>query len=432
MRVGVGTSATGSWRPCPDGLWVLDDDGIDGLGQRSGSPRCSAGAADEMRRLLGVRRSSTRPRVTAPEPPRAAARGRATPAPTSSACWCAPTAAAFWALVSHTPAPRRARATTAAGCTGSATTAAARGVEELERRERELAEAQSIARIGSWECTPSDGVLRWSDELYRVCEFDPAVVRADRARPLRAAPPRRPGDGRGGVRRAWSRDGEPGRLRRPGLDRPVGQPTRWVRVRGPGHVRRRGRRRPRSAGPCRTSPRARRAEQGLAFLSAMAARGQRGADARGGAARLRHRRAPVHAVAGRRRLGARPGATRTRSCTSTPGGASSAPSRAGRSRGRWPSEVAVRARTPPAGRARRAPCSSPARRWCGDRLGLRRGLRQPGRDRAPRPTSSRSSARCSRCWRRVAAARGGRPSSWRPPATRRWRRRAPSRSSWRR
>ena len=39
---------------------------------------------------------------------------------------------------------------------------------ELERRSRDLELAQSIARIGSWDYTAADEVLRWSDELFRL------------------------------------------------------------------------------------------------------------------------------------------------------------------------------------------------------------------------------------------------------------------------
>lgn len=40
--------------------------------------------------------------------------------------------------------------------------------EQLRRRERQLAQAQQIARVGSWEWDPATGVLECSAELYRV------------------------------------------------------------------------------------------------------------------------------------------------------------------------------------------------------------------------------------------------------------------------
>ena len=42
-----------------------------------------------------------------------------------------------------------------------------------KRSEMSLAEAQSIARVGSWEVDLLDDRVHWSRELYRLCEFDP-------------------------------------------------------------------------------------------------------------------------------------------------------------------------------------------------------------------------------------------------------------------
>jgi PAS domain S-box-containing protein len=48
---------------------------------------------------------------------------------------------------------------------------------ELFKREREsrdqLAEAQQIANIGSWEWSPTTGHIVWSDEMYRIYGLDP-------------------------------------------------------------------------------------------------------------------------------------------------------------------------------------------------------------------------------------------------------------------
>jgi PAS domain S-box-containing protein len=38
----------------------------------------------------------------------------------------------------------------------------------LERAERQLADAQSLARVGSWEWDIAADVVWWSDELYRI------------------------------------------------------------------------------------------------------------------------------------------------------------------------------------------------------------------------------------------------------------------------
>jgi signal transduction histidine kinase len=44
----------------------------------------------------------------------------------------------------------------------------------LERSKRQLAEAQRVAQIGSWEWRPETGELRWSEEMYRLRGVDPA------------------------------------------------------------------------------------------------------------------------------------------------------------------------------------------------------------------------------------------------------------------
>lgn len=45
---------------------------------------------------------------------------------------------------------------------------------DLLRRKRQLAEAQAIAHIGSWEYNPEIGLSDWSEELYRIYGVDPA------------------------------------------------------------------------------------------------------------------------------------------------------------------------------------------------------------------------------------------------------------------
>ncbi|MEO5817106.1 MAG: ATP-binding protein [Gemmatimonadaceae bacterium] len=46
----------------------------------------------------------------------------------------------------------------------------------IRRRERQLAEAQTIARLGSWDWTIATNDLRGSDELYRIYGFEPNTV----------------------------------------------------------------------------------------------------------------------------------------------------------------------------------------------------------------------------------------------------------------
>jgi len=49
--------------------------------------------------------------------------------------------------------------------------------EELERNEALLNEAQRLGQLGSWELDLVSGELRWSDEIYRLFELDPAQFR---------------------------------------------------------------------------------------------------------------------------------------------------------------------------------------------------------------------------------------------------------------
>lgn len=128
-------------------------------------------------------------------------------------------------------------------------------VEELGRRGRKLAEAQSIAKTGSWEFTAHDQVLQWSDELFRVPGFEPGSIEPTGETLFERLHP----DDREVVEAAYAAMGSVGTPK--GFDvrlRPVpGQPIRWVRcadapcwtLRGPSCV---------PPGPSRTSPRARR------------------------------------------------------------------------------------------------------------------------------------------------------------------------------
>jgi PAS domain S-box-containing protein len=45
-------------------------------------------------------------------------------------------------------------------------------LEELEKSQRSLAEAQAMAGLGSWECDIATGDLVWSDELYGIFGFE--------------------------------------------------------------------------------------------------------------------------------------------------------------------------------------------------------------------------------------------------------------------
>ncbi|WP_243544687.1 PAS domain S-box protein [Pseudodesulfovibrio tunisiensis] len=48
--------------------------------------------------------------------------------------------------------------------------------EALERSERVLAQAQAVARLGSWEWDFVEGRLTWSDEIYRIFGLEPGEI----------------------------------------------------------------------------------------------------------------------------------------------------------------------------------------------------------------------------------------------------------------
>ena len=48
--------------------------------------------------------------------------------------------------------------------------------EEVLRARRQLAEAQALARIGSWEWDIPRNLVWWSDELYRIYGLEPASI----------------------------------------------------------------------------------------------------------------------------------------------------------------------------------------------------------------------------------------------------------------
>ena len=51
-----------------------------------------------------------------------------------------------------------------------------RAVEAIRKREQQLAEAQRLGRMGSWELEIATEKLRWSDEHYRLMGYEPGAV----------------------------------------------------------------------------------------------------------------------------------------------------------------------------------------------------------------------------------------------------------------
>jgi PAS domain S-box-containing protein len=48
----------------------------------------------------------------------------------------------------------------------------------ISESERQLAVAQRIAHLGSWQWDPAAGDMSWSDELYRICGLEPQAIPA--------------------------------------------------------------------------------------------------------------------------------------------------------------------------------------------------------------------------------------------------------------
>ena len=103
-------------------------------------------------------------------------------------------------------------------------TARRRAEEELRRSERELAEAQRIAHVGSWSFDVSENRGRWSDEMYRIFGFAPQEFAITYRRLLELVHP----DDRRGVRRA-AREALRGGKDPPSLDYRLLRPDGEVR-----------------------------------------------------------------------------------------------------------------------------------------------------------------------------------------------------------
>ena len=56
---------------------------------------------------------------------------------------------------------------------------ASRALGAVKQSERSLANAQRIAHVGSWEWSPADDRMTWSDETFRILGFAPASIEAN-------------------------------------------------------------------------------------------------------------------------------------------------------------------------------------------------------------------------------------------------------------
>ncbi|WP_172829404.1 response regulator [Pedococcus dokdonensis] len=79
----------------------------------------------------------------------------------------------FWALVSHTPINDDDGKHVGWLHRVTEYSQQRRLIDTLQRREAQLAEAQRIAKIGSWEWDVVNDVVTWSDELYRIYGVTP-------------------------------------------------------------------------------------------------------------------------------------------------------------------------------------------------------------------------------------------------------------------
>ena len=66
-----------------------------------------------------------------------------------------------------------------------------RAERALARREAQLAEAQRLAHVGSWERDIATGRLTWSDEQYRIFGLDPSLGEPTLEASRALDPPRR-------------------------------------------------------------------------------------------------------------------------------------------------------------------------------------------------------------------------------------------------
>jgi PAS domain S-box-containing protein len=102
-------------------------------------------------------------------------------------------------------------------------------VETLRDREQQLAQAQEIARLGSWEVDMTVDRVTWSEQLYRILGLDPATFAVTRESFIEAMHPEDRDHIRAQVAEGVAAGGEFAWLGRRVL--PTGE-VRWIRGRG--------------------------------------------------------------------------------------------------------------------------------------------------------------------------------------------------------
>ena len=141
------------------------------------------------------------------------------------------------------------------------------GLARVRQREQQLVQAQSIARIGSWEWEVATDTLTWSDQLFVMFGVDSATYRPTRVRFLDLLHPDDRETAREVMLAALDQVSDFAFAGR--VPDPDGAPPTWVRVRGAAVPGPDGRT-VRLAGTVQDVTESKEHENALAFLSVMA------------------------------------------------------------------------------------------------------------------------------------------------------------------
>jgi PAS domain S-box-containing protein len=137
------------------------------------------------------------------------------------------TALADWAAELESAVARRTTELTDANERLGAEVDERRRVEgELRRSERQLAEAQEVARIGSWEWDLETGAVTWSDEMYRMHGASPQEFPVTFDKAIELVEPEDRARIQDNIRRAFER----GQRALPDIDYRIVLPDRSVRA----------------------------------------------------------------------------------------------------------------------------------------------------------------------------------------------------------